>query len=399
MKLSLNLQDDHQNQNPLLKTKLPISIFNQPFTSIFTTTTTNSISDLTVALSTNFPSGPSLKLTYTPSTTTTAVSPFSLALKSGLGLFGSPHNSPLVFSAHFSFSNSSPNVIVPTFSLQFKPQFGNFSLYKRTATPSSNLDYDPPNCGSHTTNGPRLESGSPSKSELGTWFASDGSSGWQELKLEASDDKGKEGFANSNYVDGVYVDNNGIGFLPERQLVWNDGKRKGFSSGVGVKAKTVLPLTKRVVMNLRWAVNLPGDLGIKRPYLIVNKIGIERVEELKEVKKENSNESNVGDLELLKGMCFWMRRDLEVLEKENREMKQYLEDMRLGVSARNSRREINGLVKRVVPASSGNLGEFEQWRSKKNDGGGSEQRESKKPANKATDLESELQKAIKAASS
>jgi hypothetical protein len=401
MKLSLNLQDEPQIQNLILKAKLPISIFNQPFTSIFTTTAANSISDLTFALSTNFPSGPSLKLTYTPSTTTTtatpAVSPLSLSLKSGLGLCGSPHNSPLVFSAHFSLSNSSPCVIVPTFSLQFKPNFGHFSLHKRTTPPSSNPNYDP-SCWSYT-NGPHLESGSPSKSQLGDGFASDGSSGWQELKLEPCNGKGKEGFANRNYIDDVYVDNNGIGFLPERQPVWKDGKKEGFSSGVGVKARTVLPLTKRVMMNMRWAVNFPGEFGIKMPYLIVNKIGIERVEVLKEVKKEKSNESNVGDLELLKGMCFWMRRNLEVLETENREMKQYLEDMRLGVSARNSRREANGPVKRVVPRSIGSLDEFDQWKSKKNDGEGNGQRELKKPANKVTNLESELQKAIKAASS
>uniref|UniRef100_A0A6N2K735 Uncharacterized protein n=1 Tax=Salix viminalis TaxID=40686 RepID=A0A6N2K735_SALVM len=400
MKLSLNLQDDPQIQNPLLKAKLPISIFNQPFTSIFTTTTTNSFSDSTFALSTNFPSGPSLKLTYTPSTatttTTTSGSPLSLSLKSGLGLFGSPRNSPLVFSAHFSLCKSSTNVIVPTFSLQFKPNFGHFSLHKRTTSPSSNPNYDP--SGSYT-NGPHLESGSPSKSQLGNGFASDGSPGWQELKLEPCNSKGKDGFANRDYIDDVYVGNNGIGFLPERQSVWKDGKKEGFSSGVGVKAKTVLPLTKRVMMNMRWAVSLPGEFGIKMPCLIVNKIGIERVEVLKEVKKEKSNESNVGDLELMKGMCFWMRRDLEVLETENRETKQYLEDMRLGVSARNSRREANGPVKRVVPASGGSLDEFDQWKSKKNYGEGNGQRELKKPANKVTDLESELEKAIKAASS
>ncbi|KAJ6933090.1 hypothetical protein NC651_008492 [Populus alba x Populus x berolinensis] len=394
MKLSLNLQDDHQIQNPLLKAKLPISILNQPFTSILTTTTTNSISDLTLALSTNFPSGPSLKLTYTPSTTT-ANSPFSLSLKSGLGLFGSPHDSPLVFSAQFSLPNSSSNLILPSLSLQFKPQFGHFSLHKRTTTPSSNPNYDF-NCGPQTTNRPHLESGSPSKSELGNGFASDGSSGWQELELEPCNGKEKEGFVNHNYIDDAY----GIGFSPERQLMWKYGKKRGFFSGVGVKAKTTLPLTKRVLMNLRWAVNFPGELGIKMPYLIVNKIGIERVEELKEVKKEKSNESNLGDLELLKGMCFWMTRDLEVLEAENREMKHYLENMRLGILARNSRKEINGVVKRVVPASSGNLSGFEQWRSNKNNGEGNGQREElKKPAKKVTDLESELQKAIKAASS
>ncbi|KAJ6342222.1 hypothetical protein OIU78_010200 [Salix suchowensis] len=216
MKLSLNLQDDPQIQNPLLKAKLPISIFNQPFTSIFTTTTTNSFSDSTCALSTNFPSGPSLKLTYTPSTTTTTPgSPLSLSLKSGLGLFGSPRNSPLVFSAHFSLCKSSTNVIVPTFSLQFKPNFGHFSLHKRTTSPSSNPNYDP--SGSYT-NGPHLESGSPSKSQLGNGFASDGSPGWQELKLEPCNGKGKDGFANRDYIDDVYVGNNGIGFFAREAI-------------------------------------------------------------------------------------------------------------------------------------------------------------------------------------
>ena len=80
-------------------------------------------------------------------------------------------------------------------------------------------------------------------------------------------------------------------------------------------------------------------------------------------------------------------------------MKQHLEDMRLGVSERKSFREANGLVKRVVPASNGSLDEFDQWKSKKNDGEGNRQRELKKPANKVTNLESELEKAIKAASS
>ncbi|TQE07456.1 hypothetical protein C1H46_006933 [Malus baccata] len=64
------------------------------------------------------------------------------------------------------------------------------------------------------------------------------------------------------------------------------------------------------------------------PNLAVNKIGFERVEEMK-VVGEKSVESNVGDLEL-KGMCFSMRRDLEELEKENREMKRRLEDMKFG---------------------------------------------------------------------
>ncbi|EEF34715.1 hypothetical protein RCOM_1278080 [Ricinus communis] len=397
MKLSIRLQDENNcNSNPLLKAKLPISILNQPFTSTFTAAT-NSFSDLSFSLSTNFLSGPSLKLTFAPPSTNTATtitpsSPFSLSLRSGLGLFGSPQNSPLVFSANFSLSNASPSVVIPTFSLHFKPQLGHFSLHKRTS-PSSN-----PNPRTHFVTGFNLDSGSPSKSEFGNRFAPDGPLGWQEVKLEPFTGKEKQGFATANPSDTneVYSHNSGIEIFPERQLVWGD-RKKSVLGAVAVKARTVLPLSKRLQVNLRWGVNLPGNLGIKMPYLTVNKIGIERIEEVKEIK-EKSNENNSGDLELLKGMCFWMRRDLEIIEKDNRDMKQCLEDMKLGVSVRNLHGKSTGVGKNVVPASSYKLEDFEHRWNKKNDGGNG-QTEWKKPANLVTDLESELQRAIKAAAS
>lgn len=397
MKLSLNLPDDDNNhQNPILKAELPISIFNQPFNSIFTTAT-NSFSDIHFSVSTNFPTGPSLKLSYSPPTTTTPSSPISVSLKSGLGLFGSPHNSPLVFSAHFSLSSASPVAIIPTFSLHFKPQLGHFSLHKRTAS-SSDPNPDP-DSGTHLVAGSHLDSVSSSNLEFGNVYAPDsvGSMGWQEVKLEPVTGKEKEGFANPNPndIDGAYAPNGGIfGFLPERHLVPEDRKKGGFS-GVAVKARTVVPLSKRVKMNLRWGVNLPGDMGIKMPYLTVNKIVVERIEEMKETK-EKSSEYTKGDLELLKGMCFWMRRDLEIIEKENRDMKQILEYMRSRVSTRNLGGENS--VGKKVPASSDRLGEFWQSKRKKNDEAYG-QTELKKPTNPVTDLESELQKAIKAAAS
>ena len=63
----------------------------------------------------------------------------------------------------------------------------------------------------------------------------------------------------------------------------------------------------------------------------MNKIGLERVEEGKENnnnKKQRRDGSEI-DLQLLKGMCFWIRRDLEIVEKENREMKHLLDEMKL----------------------------------------------------------------------
>ncbi|XP_007039565.2 PREDICTED: uncharacterized protein LOC18606088 [Theobroma cacao] len=397
MKLSLKLQDD---QNPLLKAKIPISIFSQPFISSLTTTTPTTSSnkssqDTSFSLSTNFPSGPSLKLSYAPSTSPTTTIPFSISLKSGLGLLGSPKDSPLVFTAQFSLSSTKPGTVIPTFSLHFKPQFGNFALHKAT---SSNPSLEP-DSGSHSIPGTQFQSGSSSNSEFGNGFALDGSSVWQEVKLEPRSgvDDGLE-TSKLGYGKGLYSND---GFGTERSLVREDGKKAGIFGGIAVRARTLFPVTKRAVVNLRWAVNLPSDVGSKMPYLTVNKIGIERVEEVKEVTevKSKSIESNVDDLELLKGMYSWMKRDLETLENENREMKQCLHDMRLGVSAKNVRRESEGIGRRVSTPSVENSNEFERWRGKKivaDDNGG---REVKKSVNKMSDVESELQKAIKAASS
>ncbi|XWS49224.1 hypothetical protein CRYUN_Cryun13aG0145500 [Craigia yunnanensis] len=397
MKLSLKLQDD---QNPLLKAKIPISIFSQPFISSLTTTaatnnnnsSNKSSQNTSFCLSKNFPSGPSLKLSYAPSTSPTTTIPFSLSLKSGLGLFGSPKDSSLIFSAQFSLSSTNPGTVTPTFSLHFKPQFGNFSFLKATSSnPNVVADF-----GSHSISGTQFQSGSSSHSEFGNGFAPDGSSVWQEVTLEPRNG-GDDGLESSKlgYGKGLYSNDE---FGMERSLVRKDDKKGGIFGGIAVRARTLFPVTKKAVVNLRWAVNLPADVGSKMPYLTVNKICIERVEEVKEVKNKSIG-SNEDDLELLKGMYMWMKRDLGMLENENREMKQCLEDMRLGVSARNFRRESEGHGRRVSAASVGNSNEFERWRSKQSVDEVNGGREVKRSTNKMSDVESELQKAIKAASS
>ncbi|KAH7578610.1 hypothetical protein JRO89_XS01G0405000 [Xanthoceras sorbifolium] len=368
MKLSLKLQDEH----PLLKAKVPITIFSHPFTSsLITTATSATPQDLSFSLSTNFSSGPSLRFIYTPvsttsvttttATTTTTTSPFSLSLKSGLGLFGSPHDSPLIFSAHFSLSPTNPSSVTPSFFLHFKPQLGNFSLRKTTS--SSNPS--PTISGSHSVSGAHLQSGSSSNSEFTNGLVSNEASGWQDLKLETTNAT-ENGFSNfnSSFHNGV-DSSNGIGFVKERAMVWRD-----------------------------------ADSEVKLPYLTVNKIGIERVEKVEEVKKNKKKnvEGNAGDLELLKGMCFWMKRDLEALEKENRDMKQCLEEMRMGVSARSYRGGSDGSGKKIFPSSNESFGEVERLRGRKKNGEGNGQTELKKSVSQANDLESQLQKAIKAAS-
>ncbi|WCJ20676.1 hypothetical protein M5689_002894 [Euphorbia peplus] len=370
MKVSLNLDEEHL-QNPIIKAKVPISILNHPFTSILTTPT-HSFSNLSLALSTNFTSGPSLKFTYSPSISSPSnpFSPFSLSLKSGLGLLGSPRDSPLVFSAHFTLSNSNPNSITPSFFLHFKPQVGHFSLRKTSSSPAPPNPIPSSGFETQFVSGLQSDSAVSSDSESGN---GSGHLGWQEVKLEP------------------FVGKENDEFSTNRHLVWLGREKAGSLSGVSVKAKTELPINKRVKVNLRWVMNLKEN---KMPSMTVNKICLERVEEVKEVKEKSNNEKKAADLELMKGMCFWMTRDLEMIEKENRDLKQCLEEMRHGVSTYSV-----GARKTVMPAASTDVfAEFEQRRNKMNDEG-NRKSEVKKPANSASDLESELQRAIKAAAS
>lgn len=97
-----------------------------------------------------------------------------------------------------------------------------------------------------------------------------------------------------------------------------------------------------------------------------------------------------------------MRRDLKDLEKENKEMmrgemKQRSEDMKFRVSKKHFHSEKNNIIrKRLSPPSGETSGGSRQWRNKKKVGKENAQTEQKKPTNHASDVESELQRAIKA---
>ncbi|KAL2348251.1 hypothetical protein Fmac_002251 [Flemingia macrophylla] len=305
MKLSLKLVGEDEKDEQIMTAKVPITIFSNPFISgVTATTSSHSPSHFSFSLSTNFPSGPSLSLSYSPS----ASLPFSLSLKSGLGLLGSPAHSPLVFSASFSGSSLSPS-----FFLHFKPQFGHFSLRKT----------------------------------------------WHNLKLEPCGDTHS-----------------------------NNHSKHALSPNIRVMARTVVPVAKGFLLSFRWGVNFPRTFGSKMPSLTVNKIRLERVHEPKD---DNDNkEASETDLQLLKGMCVWMGKDLEKVERENREMKRVLDEVKLGISTTKET-----LLKPNRTAEISGAGEFQRRGSYKS--GRQEEDVKKQPNTTHSDVESELQKAIKAA--
>ncbi|MED6134471.1 hypothetical protein PIB30_037439 [Stylosanthes scabra] len=395
MKLSLKFKgqdENHHHSIHHMTAKLPITIFNNPFLSTITASSssaTSSGSDFCFSLSTNFPSGPSLKLSYSPTaiSTATASLPFSLSLKSGLGLKGCPRHSPLVFSASFTLSPS--YTPLPSFFLHLKPQFGHFSLSKTVFS-----DPIPP----PEPIKPYSATASPDRNAA--------SSGWQEMKLEPFG--GRDNNSNSNNSN----DSPGTVFVPESSLVEKNNnrncERRGVSAGVAVMARTMVPVTKGLLLNLRWGVNFPGDSGLKSPYLTVNKIGLERVVE--EAKQETNDDNKKGrELQMLNRMCLWMKKDLEDAEKENREMKQLLDEIRIGVSGRSNGGGNGGRKVSHSQHSGAGSSEFERWRSNKSVREENEKKEPPSPPpppkprkqqqqNVASDVESELQKAIQAAS-
>ncbi|KAL2501276.1 uncharacterized protein Fot_35124 [Forsythia ovata] len=207
---------------------------------------------------------------------------------------------------------------------------------------------------------------------------------------------------------------NSFGFVPlempgnvkEFEVERND--KDSIFKGISVMARTQMLVAKRVALNCRWNVNFPEDFEKKMPFLKVNKIGIERVDEALKEEKKNKSEGNVGDLEVLKGVCFWMKRELDILQQENRELKCGLEEMKVGDLVRNggaARGSFKNVGKNGMRAVESPSAEFKQWRNKES-GEGEEnghvnvngKKEAKKNGVRVSDVENELQRAIKAAS-
>ncbi|XP_058106275.1 uncharacterized protein LOC131249479 [Magnolia sinica] len=340
MKASIKLREEHQN--PLLRAKVPISVLGLPFISAVSA---GDPTDLSFHLRTSSPNGPSLKLSYMPND---LHSPFSLTVRSGIGLWGSPDDSPLIMSAHFTLLGRA----IPSFSLQIKPQFGDFSLKKTASSPY--LPNPNPNPGKENGEAHLQNGGDPPVLRE-----------WTEFQA------------------------GGVGFL----------------SGMAVTAKTLLPVMRRAVVKFRWGVNFEGDAGRKKlPFLTMDKIGIERIEEPKTGSSDRGaglfpSDSTGKELEVLKGLCFWMGKEVESLQRENRSMKESIEELRSGATARTTRVEVPS--KKPLEVANGSS-EFDGWRKKKN-GGGEDRRPEAMPSTfsgaAANDVGEELKRAIKAASS
>lgn len=282
MKASLKFREE---QKPLFRAKVPLSILGLPFQSGIVA---GESKELSLNLTTFFESGPSIKIAYRPNDTW---NPFSLIVKTGTGPFGSPISSSMLMNAEFNLLGRGN----PAFMLHFKPQFGDFSIKK---SQSSVLDQkailNAPNGG----------------------------------VLEDND-------ASIEVVESPMLKK--ITVLPSRAA----GEFAGVFSGVEMAARTALPVRSRAVVNFRWGVRVPAEVtsestaGInfkKMPYLVMNKIGIEHVDgadsKEKTSKKEVGQELGMTGNADVAEVCFNVKRQMEVLQSENGLLKKAVEDLR-----------------------------------------------------------------------
>ncbi|KAM7264136.1 hypothetical protein ACFE04_001819 [Oxalis oulophora] len=283
MKASLKFRDD---QKPLLRAKVPLSILSLPFQS---GVIAGDSKELTLNLSTFFESGPSIKLAYRPNDTW---NPFSLIVKTGTGPFGSPISSSMLMSAEFNLlGNGNPN-----FMLHFKPQFGDFSIKKKSsqAPPACFLD------------------------KLGT------------LK--------KSNFSDDDDVSSIEIVNPSpppkegkFTVLPS--VVAAD--MAGLFSGVEVAARTALPVRGRAVVNVRWGVRVPAETyesitpSMKKiPFLVMSKIGIEHVESRCDDSKTEAVALSVRGNADAGENAFSVKRQLEMLQSDNGSLKKAIEELK-----------------------------------------------------------------------
>ncbi|XP_019252714.1 PREDICTED: uncharacterized protein LOC109231509 [Nicotiana attenuata] len=213
MKASVKFRE---NQNPILKAKIPLNTLGIPFrSSIETSTNYAKDKDLCLSFSTLYQFGPVLKLLYRPNDSHRA---FGLVIKTGVGSLGSPIEAPMTMSAEFNFVHNGN----PSFFLHFKSQLGDFSIRRSVNT----------------------------------------------KKIKNDDAQNKNVFKDEKITE-----------EKSGKLTWADLFAVEGLFGGEVCARTMFPVMGKVVGKIQWSLKFPAtESGFAMPYMVVNKLGIEHVE-------------------------------------------------------------------------------------------------------------------------
>ncbi|XP_019187998.1 PREDICTED: uncharacterized protein LOC109182314 [Ipomoea nil] len=300
MKASIKFRED---QKPLLRAKVPISILSFPFQSGIAA---GESKELSLSLGTFFDAGPSVRFSYRPND---SQKPFSFVLKTGLGNYGSPNSSPFTMSAEFNLIGNQN----PSFFVHFKPRFGDFCVKKSHSSSAIAKSFSA---------GSKLENGAVSDDEV--------------LVTPVGKAPGYFG-ANVNFLD-----RNFRSLTPESPVL--PGLVENVFSGMTVSARTALPLQSRAVVNFRWGLRFPPPAGEadavmigktdrttgisfrNLPLLVMNKIGIEHL------PKNDSKRSKTGPADVTEA-CLNVQKQLELIQAENGLLRTTLNDLRAEMAA------------------------------------------------------------------
>uniref|UniRef100_A0A1D1ZAI0 CCAAT/enhancer-binding protein delta n=1 Tax=Anthurium amnicola TaxID=1678845 RepID=A0A1D1ZAI0_9ARAE len=297
MKASLKFRDD---QKPLARAKIPISVLGFPFTS---GVSAGDARDLRLDLATAFDSGPSLRVSYRPND---PWRPFSLVVKTGIGALGSPASAPMAMSAEFNLVGRGG----PSFTIQLKPRLGDFCLLKTAYSapgPSPGFLLGRAGAADHDTDG-------------------EGSVDGGDSPAVAFPGKKPNGISTG---------------IPAATA----GGIRRLLSGVELTARSVLPLRHRTAVKFRWGVRIPpelrpgfvGDFGAKDPItaisprklplLVMSKISIEHAAGEPEPKRHD-------EVDGVAVACSSLQQQLAALQAENGMLRKAVEELRADLGGR-----------------------------------------------------------------
>ncbi|KAL6655341.1 hypothetical protein ACP70R_006167 [Stipagrostis hirtigluma subsp. patula] len=302
MKASIKFRDDDR---PLLRAKVPVGVLGLPFLSGLSAG--GDAKDLRFDLSTAFPSGPALRLSYRPND---PLQPFALSVRTGLGPLGSPSRAPFALAAEFNVLSSNP----PAFSLLFKPRVGDFAVASSVRSPPPPPDTVP--------------APPPMAIKMADLTANGDGNGHDRDAHRAFSFSGN-GFA-ANVAAAAGRGGGGVGAL---------------LSGMRLTTRSMLPLWSKASLRFQWGLRVPpelkaaladdgcgrkaGSLAIsKLPLLVMNKITIEHTpqkpsqsEADKKRKKEALPAGDGKDFSL-------MKMQLDALNSESIMLRRAVEDLR-----------------------------------------------------------------------
>lgn len=288
MKASVKFREDEKK--PLFRAKVALNILGFPFRY---GVEAGDATDLRFNLSTFFESGPLIKFSYRHNDSLT---PFAVAVKTGIGRFGSPIGAPIAMAAEFNLLGTGS----PSFFIHFRPQIGDFSI-KRSMQSQIAL---PPQSSIFT---PKFKA------------PADGAN----LEVDGSVDDAEPPGATGKRIS-----------FPVGKVI------DSVFSGVELSAGTAVRLMNRAVLKLRWNLKFPAEFkptcagdnitnqtagisGDKAPFLVLSKIGIEHV------AADNSPHSSTG----VAGTCLSMKRELDALRAQNESLRKGIAELRSEINA------------------------------------------------------------------